>query len=128
MSKAKPVRYRFDNFEVDIACKSLYENGVPIPLQEKPFLFLATLLQGEGAVVTRAELSMRLWPDTYVQVSQGLNAAARKVRMALKDDAANPRFIETLGSRGYRFICPMESTPAEDAGRPNRSDDEERTA
>src|SRR4051794_33539019 len=69
MSKAKPVRYRFDNFEVDIACKSLYENGVPIPLQEKPFLFLATLLQGEGAVVTRAELSMRLWPDTYVQVS-----------------------------------------------------------
>src|SRR3954468_24209480 len=124
MKTGKSVRYRFDRFEADIARSVLYENGVPVPLQEKPFLFLATLLQSNGAVVTRDELSRQLWPDTYVQVNQGLNAAARKVRMALKDDAANPRFIETLGSRGYRFICPMESTPAEDAGRPDRSDDE----
>src|SRR3954471_7044597 len=127
MITGKSVRYRFDHFEADIARSVLYEDGVPVPLQEKPFLFLATLLQSNGAVVTRDELSRRLWPDTYVQVNQGLNAAARKVRMALHDDAANPRFIETLGSRGYRFICPTESTPAEDPERANGPDDDERT-
>jgi tetratricopeptide (TPR) repeat protein/DNA-binding winged helix-turn-helix (wHTH) protein len=113
MNNGKSVRYRFDRFEADIAHSVLYENGVPVPLQEKPFLFLATLLQSNGAVVTRDELSRRLWPDTYVQVNQGLNAAARKVRMALNDDAANPRYMETLGSRGYRFICPLQIVPAD---------------
>jgi tetratricopeptide (TPR) repeat protein/DNA-binding winged helix-turn-helix (wHTH) protein len=113
MNTGKSVRYRFDRFEVDIARSVLYENGVPVPLQEKPFLFLATLLQSNGAVVTRDELSRRLWPDTYVQVNQGLNAAARKVRMALHDDAANPRYMETLGSRGYRFIFPLQPVPTD---------------
>ena len=112
MNTGKQFRYRFEHFEADIAQSVLYENGVPVPLQEKPFLFLATLLQSNGAVVTRDELSRRLWPDTYVQVNQGLNAAARKVRMALNDDAANPRYLETLGSRGYRFICPLQIVPA----------------
>ena len=113
MNIGKSVRYHFDRFEADIARSVLYENGVPVPLQEKPFLFLATLLQSNGAVVTRDELSRRLWPDTYVQVNQGLNAAARKVRMALHDDALNPRYMETLGSRGYRFICPVQIVPAD---------------
>jgi DNA-binding winged helix-turn-helix (wHTH) protein/tetratricopeptide (TPR) repeat protein len=111
MDTAKPVRYRFGNFEADIARGVLYQDGVLVPLQEKPFLFLATLLQSKGAVVTRDELSSRLWPDTYVQVNQGLNAAARKVRMALNDNASKPRYVETLGSRGYRFICPLEIVP-----------------
>src|SRR6266545_6382253 len=104
MDTGKPVRYRFGNFEVDISRSELYESGSRVRLQEKAFLFLATLLHRKGGVVTRDELSRRMWPDTHVQVNQGLNAAARKVRMALHDDAATPRYIETLGSRGYRFI------------------------
>jgi DNA-binding winged helix-turn-helix (wHTH) protein/Tfp pilus assembly protein PilF len=116
MDVGKSIRYRFDHFEADIARSALYEGGVPVPLQEKPFLFLATLLQSNGGVVTRDELSRRLWPDTYVQVNQGLNAAARKVRMALHDDAANPRYLETLGSRGYRFIYPLQIVTADSPG------------
>jgi DNA-binding winged helix-turn-helix (wHTH) protein len=113
MDPAKQVRYRFGCFELDKEHSTLYENGVRVPLQGKPFLFLVIMLESEGAVVTRAELSRRLWPDTHVQVNQGLNAAARKIRLALKDDASNPRYLETLGSRGYRFINSLEKIPAE---------------
>jgi DNA-binding winged helix-turn-helix (wHTH) protein/tetratricopeptide (TPR) repeat protein len=126
METGKPIRYRFGKFEADIAHSALYEDGVPIPVQEKPFLFLATLLQSNGAVVTRDELSRRLWPDTYVQVNQGLNAAARKVRVALNDDAANPRYLETLGSRGYRFICPVQVVPADAPVSDNHEGSEKR--
>jgi DNA-binding winged helix-turn-helix (wHTH) protein len=117
MNPGKPVRYRFGAFEADISRSSLLENGTRVPLQEKPFLFLATLLQSEGHVVTRDELSRRLWPDTHVQVDQGLNAAARKVRKALGDDAANPKYVETLGSRGYRFIYPLQPLLPEALGQ-----------
>ncbi|HWR36663.1 MAG TPA: winged helix-turn-helix domain-containing protein [Clostridia bacterium] len=108
MDRPNPVRFRFGSFEADLSTGELYENAAKIPMQEKPFLLLATLLQGQGSVVTREEISKRLWPNTHVQVDQGLNAAIRKVRFALHDDANAPHFIETLGSRGYRFIHPFE--------------------
>ena len=113
MDAGKPVRYRFGNFEADISRSELYENGTRVPLQEKPLRLLVIMLESKGAVVTRNELSRWLWPDTHVQVNQGLNAAARKIRLALKDDAANPQYLETLGSRGYRFLYPVERLQTE---------------
>lgn len=108
MDRPRPTRLRFGPFEADLALRELQENGKTVHIQSKPFLFLATLLRHHGEIVTREAMSHSLWPDIYVQINQGLNAAARKVRMALKDDALKPRYIETLGSRGYRFIHPTE--------------------
>ena len=101
-------------FEIDLASGQLHKNGRRLPLQEQPFRVLAMLLERPGEVVTRQELQARLWPaDTYVGFDEGLNTAIRKLRTALGDSAGNPRFIETLPRRGYRFIAPVtETTPA----------------
>ncbi len=108
MDTAKPTRFRFGPFEADAITQELFEEGEPVPLQSKPFQFLLTLLQNQGLVVTREQMSHVLWPDIYVQVNQGLNAAARKVRIALKDQFNEPKYFETLGSYGYRFIHAAE--------------------
>ncbi len=108
MDSAKPIRFRFGPFEVDVTAEEVFEHGEPIPLQSKPFQFLAMLLQHQGSLVTREQMSHVLWPDIYVQVNQGLNAAARKVRIALKDEFATPKYFETMGSDGYRFVHPVE--------------------
>src|ERR1700733_4196958 len=108
-------------FEIDLASGQLHKNGRKLPLQEQPFRVLAMLLERPGEVVTRQELQARLWPaDTYVGFDEGLNTAIRKLRTAFGDSAGNPRFIETLPRRGYRFIAPVtETTPAD--GRPPSS-------
>jgi TolB-like protein/DNA-binding winged helix-turn-helix (wHTH) protein/Flp pilus assembly protein TadD len=108
-------------FEIDLAAGRLHKNGRRLPLQEQPFRVLAMLLERPGEVVTRQELQARLWPaDTYVGFDEGLNTAIRKLRTAFGDSAGNPRFIETLPRRGYRFIAPVtETTPAD--GRPPSS-------
>lgn len=108
MDRPRATRFRFGPFEADLISGELFENEKLVPLQAKPFQFLATLLRSYGEVVTREAISHALWPDIYVQVNQGLNAAVRKVRMALHDDAAEPKFVETVGSRGYRFMHPTE--------------------
>jgi TolB-like protein/DNA-binding winged helix-turn-helix (wHTH) protein/Flp pilus assembly protein TadD len=107
-------------FEIDLASGQLHKNGRRLPLQEQPFRVLAMLLERPGEVVTRQELQASLWPaDTYVGFDEGLNTAIRKLRTALGDSAGNPRFIETLPRRGYRFIAPVtETTPA--LGGPER--------
>jgi DNA-binding winged helix-turn-helix (wHTH) protein len=105
---SEPVRLRFGSYVIDSEARTLNENGTPIALQPKPFLLLEALVRRHGQVVSREELAKVLWPDTFVQIDQGLNAAVKKVRSVLHDDAKSPRFIETLGSRGYRFICPVE--------------------
>ena len=77
-------------------------------LQEKPFRILRVLLEHPGEVVTREELQKRLWPaDTFVDFDHSLGTAIGKLRQALGDSAQNPRFVETLGGRGYRFIAPV---------------------
>jgi TolB-like protein/DNA-binding winged helix-turn-helix (wHTH) protein len=107
-------------FEIDLAAGQLHKNGRRLPLQEQPFRVLATLLEHPGDVVTRQELKERLWPaDTYVGFDEGLNTAIRKLRTAFGDSAGNPRFIETLPRRGYRFIAPVTETMAAD-GSPSR--------
>jgi TolB-like protein/DNA-binding winged helix-turn-helix (wHTH) protein/Tfp pilus assembly protein PilF len=95
-------------FEIDLASGELRKNGRRLPLQEQPFRVLAMLLERPGEVVTRQELQARLWPvDTYVGFDEGLNTAIRKLRTVFGDSAGNPRFVETLPRRGYRFIAPV---------------------
>ena len=108
MDTARPIRFRFGPFELDVTTEEVFEHGEPVSLQSKPFQFLVMLLQHQGSLVTREEMSHVLWPDIYVQVNQGLNAAARKVRIALKDEFATPMYFETVGSDGYRFVHPVE--------------------
>src|SRR5687768_4222745 len=99
---------RFGTFEADPATGELRKAGRRIHLQEQPFRILLLLLEHPGEVVSRTELRERIWGETYVDFEEGLNTAVRKLRDALGDSAANPRFIETLPRRGYRFIAPAE--------------------
>jgi DNA-binding winged helix-turn-helix (wHTH) protein/TolB-like protein len=102
------ARVRFGLFELDIAAGDLYREGVRVRLQEQPRQVLAALLERPGEVVTREQLRDRLWKnDTFVDFDHGLNTAIKKVRQALGDSAENPRFVETLARRGYRFIAPV---------------------
>ena len=108
-SSARPL-VRFGTFEVDLSGGELRQKGIKIKLQEQPFRILAALLEQPGALVTREQLRERLWPsDTFVDFEHSLNAAVKKLRQALRDDAENPRFIETVPKRGYKFIAPIAS-------------------
>lgn len=109
-SSSQPERRaRFGLYEADFAAAELRKNGAKLKLQEQPFQVLAMLLDRAGQVVTREELRARLWPaDTFVDFDHSLNTAINKLRDVLGDTAANPRFIETLPRRGYRFIAPVE--------------------
>ena len=101
----QPQRIAFDNFEVDLRSGEVHKNGARIRLQAQPFQLLALLLENAGEVVTRDEICRELWPsNTFVDFEHGLAAAVNKVREALCDSADNPRYIETLPKRGYRFI------------------------
>ena len=96
---------RFGSFEVDLRAGELRKGGVKIKLPDQPFQVLVLLLERPGQVVTREELKQKLWAgDTFVDFEHGLNKAISRAREALADDADNPRFIETLPRRGYRFI------------------------
>jgi DNA-binding winged helix-turn-helix (wHTH) protein/tetratricopeptide (TPR) repeat protein len=99
---------RFGTFEVDVRSGELRKQGVRIKLQEQPFHVLTVLLHRPGEVVTREELRNQNWPaDTFVDFDNSLNTAINKLREALGDSADNPRFIETLPRRGYRFTAPV---------------------
>src|SRR4051795_7558142 len=100
---------RFGFFEVDLTAGELRKGGMKMRLQGQPFQVLALLLERAGEVVTREELQKELWPsDTFVDFDHSLNTAINKVREALGDSASNPRFIETLPRRGYRFLASVE--------------------
>ncbi len=103
-------RVRSGLFEIDFSSGEVHKEGRKVPLQEQPFRVLAILLESPGEVVTREQLQARLWSaDTYVGFDEGLNTAIRKLRVAFGDSAENPRFIETVSRRGYRFIAPVEA-------------------
>jgi len=97
-------RLRFGVFEADLRTGRLTKDGRRVRLQEQPFRLLAMLLEGPRQLVTRETLHARLWPRTTVDFDQGLNKAISKIRDALGDSAGNPRFIETVNRRGYRFL------------------------
>jgi DNA-binding winged helix-turn-helix (wHTH) protein len=101
--------FRFGVFEADEHTGELRKQGRCLPLQGQPLNVLLLLLERPGELVSRAELHQRLWPDgTFVDFDHGLNTAINKIREALGDSASNPRFVETLARRGYRFIAPVE--------------------
>src|SRR4051794_18247270 len=101
---------RFGVFEVDLRSGELRKKGIKIKLQDQPFLLLITLLNQRGEIITREELRRTLWPDgTFIDFDHGLGSAINRVREALGDSAANPRFVETVPRRGFRFIAPIET-------------------
>jgi len=104
---------RFGNFEVDVAAAELRRNGARVRLQSQPFQILIQLLSAPGEIVTREILRDRLWPaDTFVEFDHSLNTAVKKLRQALGDDSDNPRFVETVPRKGYRFIAPVAAQAA----------------
>src|SRR5499427_7277522 len=112
--RARSSVVRFGLFEANLESGELLRQGTKVRLQEQPFQILSLLLEKPGEVVTREELRARLWPaDTFVDFDHGLNAAIKRLRDALGDSAENPRFIETLSRRGYRFIAPLNDTVAD---------------
>ena len=105
---------RFGGFELDPRAGELRKNGLRTRLPEQSLQVLAMLLKNPGEVVTREELRRELWPNgTFVDFDHGLNAAVNRLRVALHDSAEDPRFIETLARRGYRFIAPVETVAAD---------------
>ncbi len=104
-------RVAFDRFELDLRSGELRKDGRRIRLQGQPFQFLALLIENAGEVVTRDEVCHALWQtDTFVDFDHSVAAAVNKIREALGDSAENPRFIETLPKRGYRFIGKIDRT------------------
>src|SRR5215472_5544408 len=102
---------RFATFEVDLQARQLRKNGLKLKLHGQPFEVLAMLLEKPGELVNRERLRERLWPtDTFVDFDHGVNTAINRLRETLGDSADNPRFIETLPRRGYRFLASVEST------------------
>jgi DNA-binding winged helix-turn-helix (wHTH) protein len=103
-------RYRFGVFEADSATGELRKRGIRIRLHAQPFQVLLLLLDRPGQLLTREDISKELWPDgTFVDYEHGVNSALNRLREALGDSAANPRFIETLARKGYRFVAPVET-------------------
>ncbi|MSO46423.1 MAG: hypothetical protein EXQ59_06635 [Acidobacteria bacterium] len=109
-------RLRFGAFELDVRSRELRTGTACIRLQEQPFEILRLMLERPGEVVTREELRQRLWPEgTFVDFEHSLNAAIKRLRAALGDEADNPRFVQTLPRRGYRFIGAFEAEAKEPA-------------
>ena len=104
----------FGAFNIDLDTGEVRRRGVKVKLQGQPFAVLALLLERPGELVTREELKERIWgAETYVDFDQGLNKAIKKIRAALGDSAEQPKYVETLPKRGYRFIAPLNSSHPE---------------
>ena len=110
----------FGPFEADLRAQELRKGGIRLHLPGQSFQILRMLLTRPGELVTREELRQELWPsDTFVDFEHGLNAAVNKLRQVLGDDADDPRYVETLPRRGYRFIgsvTPLKSTKPDPIG------------
>ena len=112
-------RYRFGVFEADAATGELRKQGIRIKLNAQPFQS-SLLLERPETLLTREEISRELWPDgTFVDYEHGVNSAINRIREALGDTAANPRFVETLARRGYRFVAPVERIAPNESPEPN---------
>jgi len=112
---------RFESFEVNLRSGELLKNGEKLKLPEQSFQILAMLLERPGQVVLRREIQKRLWPnDTVVEFENSINAAIMKLRLALGDSVDQPRYVETLARRGYRWMIPVDWAEVQDvrAGSP----------
>ena len=116
MHHTKHTVVRFGIYEVDLDEGNLRKSGVRIKVQQQPFKVLQALLEHPGELITREQLHDRIWPDaSFGDFDQAVNVAVAKLRMALGDSADNPRFIETVPRRGYRFIAPVAAEGGGDA-------------
>jgi len=111
---------RFGVFEVDLRAGELTKRGLRIRLQEQPFQVLAMLLERPGDLVTREQLREKIWGQTVVDFDHGLNKAVNKIREALGDSAENPRFVETVARRGYRFLADVTPVDTPTDRQPGR--------
>jgi Tol biopolymer transport system component/DNA-binding winged helix-turn-helix (wHTH) protein len=107
-----PNPIRFGVFEIDLRAGELRRSGIKLKLGGQPFQVLTILLECPGEIVTREELQQRLWPETFVDFEHNLNTAINKIREVLGDSAENPRFVETVPRRGYRFVAPVNGIPS----------------
>jgi len=112
---------RFGVFEIDLRNGELRKRGVRLKLEAKPLQILELMLERPGELVTRKQIQQKLWPDTFVTFDCSLNTAINKLRLALGDSAENPRFIETVARRGYRFIASVATTSATATSSPTVS-------
>ncbi|MFI5078908.1 MAG: winged helix-turn-helix domain-containing protein [Vicinamibacteria bacterium] len=110
---------RIGGVEIDMRRHEVRRGGETIRLQQQPFQILALLMEHAGGVVTRQDIERRLWPDgTTVDFEHSVNAAIRRLRVALGDDALEPRFVETVPRRGYRFVGRLDPSGRVDERRP----------
>src|SRR5215831_7481787 len=113
MPASSTDRVQFGVFELDLQNAALRKGGVKVKLQEQPLKILQILLENPGQIVGREELQKRVWPaNTFVEFDQGLYSAMARLRDALGDSSDNPRFVETVARRGYRFIAPVAAAKA----------------
>jgi DNA-binding winged helix-turn-helix (wHTH) protein len=97
----------FGDFELDFGRFQLYRAGQPVRLEGLPLQLLMFLVEHQGQLVTREQIADSLWgKDVFVDVEQGINTAIRKIRMALQDDSVQPKYLQTVVGRGYRFVGP----------------------
>ena len=114
--RAEPRLVRFGEFALDLRSGELSKNGRRLLLPVQPFRILALLVRSPGTLVTRDDLRRELWrDDTFVDFEHSLNAAIKRLRQALGDPAATPRFIETLPRRGYRFMAAVDAGSSQSA-------------
>jgi DNA-binding winged helix-turn-helix (wHTH) protein len=117
--EAGPAVYRFGGFELETGPGELRKRGTRIKLQDQPLQILVLLLEHAGEVATREQIQNRLWPPgAYVDYDNAINSAVRKLREALGDTSENPRYIETMARRGYRFIGHLDAPSKPDQPPP----------
>lgn len=122
MPESQPARrYRFSIYEADASTGELRRQGIRVRLNAQPFQVLLLLLEHPGELLSRDQIARTLWPEgTFVDYEHGVHSAINRLREALRDPAASPRFIETLARRGYRFIAAVERIDAqENSGTPD---------
>lgn len=126
----EPARLRFGVFEVELQTGELRRSGMLLHLAPQPFKVLAMLASRQGQLVTREEIRDQIWGrDTFVDFEHGLNVAIKEIRVALGDNAAAPKFIETLPRRGYRFLMPVEEiVPSASSSAPANNHSSDNTA
>jgi DNA-binding winged helix-turn-helix (wHTH) protein len=106
-------RLKFGIFEADLRTGELSKHGLRIRLPRQSFQVLTILLEAPGEIVSREHLQLKLWKgETFVEFDRAINKAVARIRQSLGDTPNNPRFVETVSGRGYRFIAPVTDAGA----------------
>jgi len=106
-------KFNFGKFTLDFGRFQLYRSGRPVRLEGLPLQLLMLLIENRSQLVTRERIAEELWgKGVFVDVEQGINTAIRKIRMALRDDYVQPRYLQTVVGRGYRFVADTGSDGA----------------